>query len=113
MSKSKHNKAVALRYRADSEAAPVVVASGCGEIAERIINIAEQEGIPVFRDDSAASMLCMLDVGRNIPPDLYAVVAAIYCKILDISKDIRKDGNVTVEGSLSQSIDNALEQRRK
>lgn len=94
MSQSKQSKAVALRYRVDSDAAPVVVASGYGDIAERIVSIAEQKGIPVFRDDSMASLMCMLDVGRSIPPDLYTVVAALYCKILDISKEIKAGNDV-------------------
>ena len=55
MSKSRKNKAVALRYRVEEDAAPVVIASGYGNIAEKIVDIAEQQGIPVFRDDSAAS----------------------------------------------------------
>ena len=63
---SKSNKAVALKYNAEQDAAPVVIASGYGEIAEKIIDIAEQKGIPVFRDDSAASLLCMLEIGSNI-----------------------------------------------
>ncbi|MEG0753945.1 MAG: EscU/YscU/HrcU family type III secretion system export apparatus switch protein, partial [Angelakisella sp.] len=42
MSKSKQSKAVALRYRAEDDAAPVVIASGYGDIAEKIVNIAEQ-----------------------------------------------------------------------
>lgn len=109
MSKHKQNKAVALRYRSDNDAAPLVIASGYGPIAERIIDVAEQKGIPVFRDDSAASLLCMLDIGRTIPPDLYEVVAAIYCRILDISKDIRKQqavaGARTAEEQRSELID--------
>ena len=60
MSESKKNKAVALRYSMEEDAAPIVIASGYGHIADKIIDIAENQGIPVFRDDSAASMLCML-----------------------------------------------------
>ena len=89
MSKSKKDKAVALRYRADEDMAPVVIASGYGTVAENIVQIAEQKGIPVFRDDSAASLMCMLEVGRYIPPELYEVVAAIYGQILKISGDIK------------------------
>lgn len=89
MSKSRKNKAVALRYRVEEDAAPVVIASGYGNIAEKIVEIAEQQGIPVFRDDSAASLLCMLDVGKNIPPELYEVIAAIYAQILRVSQDIK------------------------
>ena len=75
-------KAAALRYEIDSDFAPVVVASGYGPIAEKIINIAEKQGIPVYRDDSVSSMLCMLDVGKSIPPELYEIIAKLYCSIL-------------------------------
>ena len=85
MSKYKKNKAVALKYNAEEDASPVVIASGYGTI----IDIAEKKGIPVFKDDSAASLLCMLEVGSNIPVELYEVVAAIYCKLIETSASIR------------------------
>ena len=88
MSKSKKNKAVALKYNLEEDVAPIVIASGYGDVAQRIIDVAEQQGIPVFRDDSAVSLLCMLEVGENIPIELYQVVAAIYCKLLETSKKI-------------------------
>ena len=88
MSKFK-NKAVALKYNAEQNFAPVVIASGYGEVAERIIDIAEQRGIPVYRDDSAASMLCMLEVGTTIPEDMYQLVAAIYVQILNAATKIQ------------------------
>lgn len=87
---SKKNKAVALKYNEDKDSAPVVIASGYGAVAEKIVSIAEQQGVPVFRDDSAASLLCMLEVGRSIPPELYEVVATVYLQILQISGDIKK-----------------------
>ncbi|MCI8405681.1 MAG: hypothetical protein HFE43_01510 [Oscillospiraceae bacterium] len=93
MSKSETNKAVALRYNPDQDMAPVVIASGYGEIAGKIIDIAEQKGIPVFRDDSAASLLCMLEIGSTIPEELYQVVAAIYVQLLKVASDI-KDGRL-------------------
>lgn len=89
MSKSKKSEAVALRYNAAEDIAPVVIASGYGAVAERIIDIAEQQGIPVFRDDSATSLLCMLEVGSNIPPQLYELVAAIYGQLLQTSAKIK------------------------
>lgn len=88
MSKSK-SKAVALKYNAEEDLAPIVIASGYGDVAKRIIDIAENQGIPVFRDDSAVSMLCMLEVGSNIPTELYEVVAAIYCKLLQTSHRLK------------------------
>ena len=87
MSKS-DNKAVAIKYNPAQDKAPVIVASGYGNIAEKIIDVAEKSGVPVFKDDSAASLMCMLEVGSNIPPELYKIIAAIYCQILDISDKI-------------------------
>ncbi len=91
------SKAVALRYRISEDASPVVIASGYGTVADKIVGIAEEKGIPVFKDDSTASMLCMLEVGRNIPPELYEVIAAIYMQILSASQEIL--------GTSSQSAD--------
>lgn len=89
MSESKKNKAVALKYNMEEDLAPIVIASGHGEVAQRIIDIAERRGIPVFQDDSAVSLLCMLEVGSNIPPALYEVVAAIYSQLLRASYRIK------------------------
>ncbi len=94
------NKAVALRYRVDEDAAPVVIASGYGTIAEKIIGIAEEKGIPVYKDDSTASMLCMLEVGRDIPPDLYQVIAAIYMQILTAAGKLKNGGRASAAGPL-------------
>lgn len=96
MSKYKKNKAAALKYNMEEDTAPVVIASGYGPMAEKIIDIAEQKGIPVFKDDSAASLLCMLDVGTNIPVELYEVIAAIYGKLMEASA--KTHGNSPVVG---------------
>lgn len=105
----KNKKAVALRYNSDQDMAPVVIASGYGPIAEKIVDIAEQRGIPVYRDDSAASILCMLDVGSNIPEELYQVVAAIYCQILSTASRL-KLGNMQ---SLQTTVSRELEESRR
>lgn len=83
------NKAVALKYNTDTDMAPVIIASGYGEIANKIIEIAEHNGIPVFRDDSAASLMCMLEVGASVPVELYEVIAAIYVQLIKAARDIR------------------------
>lgn len=89
MSKSKkRNKAVALKYNVEEDLSPIVIAAGYGEVAGKIIDVAEKQGIPVFRDDTAVSLLCTLDIGRNIPTDLYSVVAAIYIELLDTSQKL-------------------------
>lgn len=78
--------AVALKYNPEQDYTPVVVASGHGKVAERIINLAEENGVPVYRDDSTAAMLTMLSVGEGIPPELYQVVAGIYVQVISLAK---------------------------
>ena len=87
MSRSNKNKAVALKYNTDRDLAPVIIASGYGEIANKIIEIAEHNGIPVYRDDSAASLMCMLEVGSTVPPELYEVVASRYARLLKAANE--------------------------
>ena len=90
MSKSKKDKAVALKYNPQQDAAPIVIASGYGLVAEKIINIGEQQGIPIFRDDSAATMLCMLELGSAIPPELYEIIATVYMKIMERAEELKE-----------------------
>ncbi len=82
------NSAVALKYNSDTDYAPVVVASGHGEVAKHIIEIADENGVPIFRDDSTADLLTMLDIGQGIPEELYDVVASIYVEILKTAKSV-------------------------
>ncbi len=79
----KLQKAAALKYSPDRpESAPVVVASGAGTAARKIIGIAERCGVPVFRDDSLATLLSQLRAGTEIPPELYRAVVDIYLYFL-------------------------------
>jgi len=88
MSKHRDEKAIALKYRPEEDVAPIIIASGYGNNAKKIIEIAENHGIPVFRDESTASFLSMLEVGKVIPPEVYEVVALIYSNILNLSEKI-------------------------
>lgn len=82
--------AVALKYNPDENNAPVVVASGMGELAKRIIKIADDNGVPIYRDDSTAALLVMLNSGERIPTELYQVVASIYAQIVYDANDMKK-----------------------
>ena len=72
----KLKQAIALEYD-PSDAAPSVIASGRGKLAERIIEKARESRVPVHQDDKLADTLSRLDIGDMIPPELYEVVAEI------------------------------------
>lgn len=69
--------ATALRYEDDQDEAPVVVAQGQGELARQIVDAARAYGIPVVRDVPVARALRELEVGDEIPEELYEAVAEI------------------------------------
>ena len=75
------NRAVALRY--EGEGAPVVVASGMGYMAEKIVEVAAESGVPVYEDNSLATMLSQLALGQEIPDALYQAIVEIYVYFLN------------------------------
>jgi flagellar biosynthesis protein len=79
MSEKKHEikKAVALRYSSDKQQAPVVIAKGKGEVAERIMLKAKEFGIPLQEDASLVEVLSKLELNQEIPAELYQLVAEI------------------------------------
>lgn len=77
-----NKKAVALKYDENKDAAPVIVASGLGYMAERIVETANQNGVPVYEDNSLATVLSQLDLGTPIPEELYQAIVDIYAYFL-------------------------------
>lgn len=90
MNNKKTTSAAALRYNPEKDYSPIVVAAGHGHVAERIITLADESGVPVYRDDSAAAVLTMLNVGQGVPPEMYSVVAGIYIEVMRLAKE-KKD----------------------
>jgi flagellar biosynthesis protein len=70
-------KAVALRYSAERDPAPRIVAAGQGAVAEQIVRIALDRGIPVRADADLVEILSALDVDSLIPVEAFAAVAEI------------------------------------
>lgn len=85
-----NKKAVALTYDEERNAAPVIVASGTGYMAERIIETAQESGVPVYEDNSLATVLTQLELGSEIPEQLYQAIVDIYVYFLNFAD--RKPG---------------------
>ncbi len=75
-------RAVALRYDGGSSA-PIVVASGMGYLAERIVEVAADNNVPVYEDNSLVTMLSQLQLGQQIPDSLYQAIVEIYVYFLN------------------------------
>ncbi len=81
----KFKKAAALKYKQGEDRAPKVIAKGSGFIAERIIQIAREHGIPIHEDKNLVEVLSTLDLYEEIPSELYKAVAEILAFIYKIS----------------------------
>jgi flagellar biosynthesis protein len=67
-------KAAALRYDGTA-GAPTVIATGRGAVADRILAAAREAGVPVREDELLAEALAALELGTEVPPELYQAVA--------------------------------------
>ncbi|TMK09776.1 MAG: type III secretion protein [Alphaproteobacteria bacterium] len=79
--------AVALHY--DKKGAPRVVAKGRGSIGEKIIELAKAHDIPIEENDVLAGALSKVELGDEIPPELYKAVAEVLVFVLRLSGRIR------------------------
>lgn len=78
-----NKKAVALQYDEDRNAAPIIVASGMGYTAEKILEVALKNNVPIHEDSSLATILTQLELGSPIPEELYKTVVDIYVYLLN------------------------------
>lgn len=67
--------ATALKY--DGKSAPTIVAKGHGELADDIIALAKEHGVLIHQDDELNRLLGQLQLGDNIPKELYVVIAEL------------------------------------
>jgi flagellar biosynthesis protein len=79
--------AAVIRYDEESGNGPTVVAQGKGHVANKIIELAKQNNIHVQEDSALVENLLDMDLGDNIPPQLYAVMAEILLLIETMEKD--------------------------
>ncbi len=86
-----NKKAVALRYDVDKNIAPVIVASGMGHIAEKIVEIAGENQVPIYEDTSLTTILTQLELGSEIPEELYKAVVDIYVFFLNFAQEQEED----------------------
>ncbi|RMA97205.1 EscU/YscU/HrcU family type III secretion system export apparatus switch protein [Hydrogenothermus marinus] len=84
-------KAVALKYEVKKDNAPKVIAKGKEKIADKILEIAKKENIPIYEDPETLEILFSLDIGDEIPPELYQVIAEIFAYIISKKEEYKED----------------------
>jgi flagellar biosynthesis protein len=85
--KAKNPLAVALHY--DRSGAPRVVAKGRGSIGEKIVEVARAHGVPIEENEVLAGALSHVELGDEIPAELYKAVAEVLIFVLRLSGRVR------------------------
>lgn len=81
--------ASALKYNLTEDSAPKLIAKGRGYMADRIVEKAEEAGISVYRDEKLARQLQNLELGVEIPRELYEVVAEVLIFVAEADRKFR------------------------
>jgi len=85
--KDKTQTAVAVGFDSKVDQVPRILATGKGVLAEKILEIADQEAIPIHKDENLAQILCMLEQNSLLPIEAYAAVAKILGQIYKFDKE--------------------------
>lgn len=84
-------KAAALKYDHLTQNAPKVIAKGQGDIAKNIIKIAQDNDLPIKKDEDLIELLSKLDIDKEIPTEMYKAVAEIFSFIYGITNKNKKE----------------------
>jgi len=83
-------RAVALKYDVDKGKAPKIMAVGKGNVAEMILQVAEENRVPFYEDESLANLLSKLELDTEIPGELYTLVAEVLAFVYQLDKLAKK-----------------------
>lgn len=89
----KVKKAAALKYEKGYNT-PIVTAAGVSHIAEKIIEKAKESNVPVLEDEDLANFLMNVDIGSEIPYELYEAVAKVIAYVMDVDSKENEKGRL-------------------
>ncbi|EED30904.1 FlhB domain protein [gamma proteobacterium NOR5-3] len=76
----------ALSY--SGEGAPLLVAKGENAIADRIVELAAENGVPIVQDAQLTELLCQIPLGDEVPPALYVAVAEVLAYVYRLNAQL-------------------------
>ncbi|MDC7241533.1 MAG: EscU/YscU/HrcU family type III secretion system export apparatus switch protein [Spirochaetales bacterium] len=80
-------KSLALKWNREKDNAPRMIAAGKGPMAERIITLAREAGVPVEENSLLTEALIDTAPGSEIPPELYQLAAELYIFLMELDSE--------------------------
>ena len=81
-----YTRAAAISYDPAQHDVPILAAFGEGYLAQKIVEVAKESGVPILPDPSLASMLSRISVGDEISPEMYDAVAKVLVFVSEVDK---------------------------
>jgi len=97
-SNNKKNSVVALKYE-NGYKAPKIVAKGSGHVADKILEVAQENDVFIHTDENLAENLNKLELGSDVPPELFEIVAQIYIFADKIDSILGSENNKYTENT--------------
>ena len=88
-------RAIALKYDLGKKKAPKIIATGKGVVAEKILQVAQDNQIPFFEDKALTDLLAKLELDVEIPPELFTMVAEVLAVVYQMNKLAQKKKQVS------------------
>ena len=88
--KETRKEAIALQYDQEKDTAPKIIGKGKGRTAEKILEAAKENKIPIQEDASLVELLGTLHISESIPAELYEAVAEVFAFVYRIDKEAGK-----------------------
>ncbi|MCL2221169.1 MAG: EscU/YscU/HrcU family type III secretion system export apparatus switch protein [Oscillospiraceae bacterium] len=83
---NKKIRAAAISYDPSENEVPILSAFGEGHLAEKIVQVAKESGVPVMREPGLTNMLSQISVGDEIAPEMYDAVAKVLAFVSEMDK---------------------------
>jgi len=79
-------RAVALKYNKEKNQAPRVSAKGKGQSAQKIIQIAKENSVPIKKDEDLVELLSKVELDTEVPPQMYKAIAEVFSFLYKITQ---------------------------
>lgn len=79
-------KAVAIGYDSEKDNAPRILGKGRGEVAKKIKEVGEENNIPIYQDQYLVNQVERIELGEEIPFELYEVMAQVLVFVYDMKE---------------------------
>lgn len=79
-------QSLALKWDREKDDAPRLIAAGKGPLADRIVSLALEAGIPVQENEILVEAMADISVGSEVPPELYRLAAEVYLFLMNLEK---------------------------